>query len=91
MRVRPTTAHPSLVLSVRRSGHVPAGLHPAVLVGPATLESNSRMVLPCRMRKEVGEIWAAQGPHMAWGSAGPSSQAMEFLARKAEELPWLVE
>ena len=50
------------------------------------LESNSRMVLPYRRRREVGEIWAAQGLYMAWGSAGPASQAMESMARKAEVL-----
>ena len=49
------------------------------------------MVLPYRRRKEVGEILAAQGPYcMARGSLGPSSQAMESMARKTEVLYWLL-
>ena len=34
----------------------------------------------------MGEILAAQGLSMSWGSLGPSSQAMESSARKAEVL-----
>ena len=82
------TAQPGqYILDTCSRGHFPRSPHPALLVGPSTLVSNSYTSVPYTMRKEWAEMGAAHGPLVIdTGSCGPVSQLLLFALRKTLEL-----
>ena len=85
MTFRPSLTHPGqLFLLVSSLGHLPASLHPAMLVGPAMAASNSRMFVPRMVMKLVGVMVMAHGPlRILTGRAGPSCHCICPAARKS--------